>query len=284
MNLLSRLLLIAAATMAAPALADPTAQQLAAAKEAEARGAEIYAYDQAAWHSTDRFVIDLRKVKLTLEQVSAQGVRGYVVEPTEKGLLLVTYYAQKDGRTWAFARYWMAGSSVRRGGLVKPGEDDALSALALKLVELRAKGVAAAGESKSFYCGMGNPNTVVLSPRADGTYPVYVMSAATQAGRFPAGGHSRFDFDGAGKLVAHRAFTKGCIDVDTAAIPKGAEGFGVSHSLDPQPTEVHVFVSYNVPVKLFVIIEPGKELWEIERGKVVFKQVLAKGIEEQPKK
>ena len=276
MNLLSRLLLIAAAVLATPAMADPTAQQLAAAKEAEARGAEIYAYDQAAWHSTDQFRIDLKKAKLTLEQVSEQGVRGYVVEPAEKGLLLVTYYAQKDGRTWAFARYWMAGSSVRRGGLVKPGEDAALSPLALKLVEMRGKGIAAAGEHKAFTCGKGRPNTVVLPPRADGTYPVYVMSGATQAGRFPAGGHSRFDFDANGKLIAHRAFTKGCIDVVTATPGKTAVGYGVSHSLDPQPTEVHVFVSYNVPIKLFVIIEPGNELWEIDRGKVVFKQVMPK--------
>lgn len=282
MNLFARLLLIAAALAATPAIADPSAQQLAAAKEAELRGAEIYAYDQAAWHSTDRFQIDLKKAKLTVDQAFDQGVRGYVVEPAEKGLLLVTYYGQKEGRTWAFARYWMAGSSVRRGGLVKLGEDAALSPLALKLVDLRGKGLAAAGETKSFYCGKGTPNTVVLPPRNDGTYPVYVMSAATQAGRFPAGGHSRFDFDGAGKLVAHRAFTKGCIDVETAAVPKGAEGFGVSHALDPQPTEIHVFVSYNVPIKLFVIIEPGNDLWQIDRGKVVFKQMMPGGAAGQP--
>ena len=282
MNLFPRLLLFAVALAATPAIADPTAPQLAAAKEAEARGAEIYAYDQAAWHSTDRFQIDLKKAKLTLDQAFEQGVRGYVVEPTEKGLLLATFYAQKDGRTWAFARYWMAGSAVRRGGLVKPGDDAALSPLALKLVELRGKALAAAGETKSFTCGTATPNTVVLPPRTDGTYPVYVMSAATQAGKFPAGGHSRFDFDGAGKLVAHRAFTKGCIDVETAAVPKGAEGFGVSHALDPQPTEIHVFVSYNVPIKLFVIIEPGNDLWQIDRGKVVFKQVMPGEAAGQP--
>lgn len=272
MNLLSRLLLISAAMLTTPALADPNAQQLAAAKEAEVRGAEIYAYDQAAWHSTDRFQSDLKKANLTLEQAVDQGVRGYVVEPVEKGQLLATYYAEKDGQIRAFARYWVVGSSVRRGGLVKPGDDAALSPLALKLVGLRDKAVDAARDTKSFYCGKGVPNTVVLPPRADGTFSIYVMSAATQSGRFPAGGHSRFDFDATGKLVAHRAFTRGCIDVDSAGVPKDAAGFAVSHSLDPQPTEVHVFISYNVPVKLFVIIEPGQDLWEIDRGKVVFKQ------------
>lgn len=275
MNLFSRLLLIAAAVLATPAVANPTSQQLAAAKEAEARGAEIYAYDQAAWHSTDQFQIDLKKAKLTLEQVSERGVRGYVVEPADKGLLLVTYYAQKDGKTSAFARYWLAGSSVRRGGLVKADEDAALSPLALKLVDLRGKAIAAAIEHKAFICGKGAPNTVVLPPRADGSYPVYVMSGATQAGRFPAGGHWRFDFDGEGKLLAHRGFTKSCIDVVTGMPGKTAVGYGVSHSLDPQPTEVHVFVSYNVPIKLFVIIEPGNNLWEIDRGKVAYKQVMS---------
>ncbi len=280
MNLLYRLLLIAAALAATPAMADPTAQQLAAAKDAEARGAEIYAYDQAAWHSTDQFQIDLKKAKLTIERISELGVRGYVVEPAEKGLLLVTYYGQKDGRTFAFARYWMAGSSVRRGGLVGPDEDAALSPLALKLVEMRGKAIAAAGEHKAFICGKGNPNTVVLPPRADGSFPAYVMSGATQTGRFPAGGHSRFDFDANGQLIAHRDFTKSCIDVVTGLPGKTAVGYGVSHSLDPQPTEMHVFVSYNVPIKLFVIIEPGNNLWEIDRGKVAFKQVMP----EQPGK
>lgn len=272
MNLLSRLLLISAAMLTTPALADPNAQQLAAAKEAEVRGAEIYAYDQAAWHSTDRFQSDLKKANLTLEQAVDQGVRGYVVEPVEKGQLLATYYAEKDGQIRAFARYWVVGSSVLRGGLVKPGDDAALSPLALKLVGLRDKAVDAARDTKSFYCGKGVPNTVVLPPRADGTYPVYVMSAATQAGRFPAGGHSRFDFDASGKLISHRAFTKGCIDVITSNINgEKTVGYGVSHTLDLQPTEIHVFISYNVPIKLFVIIEPAKDFWEIDRGKVSFK-------------
>jgi hypothetical protein len=272
MNLLSRLLLITAAVLATPAMADPTAQQLAAAKDAEARGAEIYAYDQAAWHSTDQFQIDLKKAKLSLEQVSEQGLRGYVVEPAEKGLLLVTYYGQQDGRTWAFARYWIAGSSVRRGGLVKPDEDAALSPLALKLVELRGKAIAAAIEHKAFICNKGAPNTVVLPPRADGTYPAYVMSAATQTGRFPAGGHWRFDFDGQGKLVARRGFTKSCIDVVSGTLAKESVTYHVLTLPDQQPNEIHVFVSYNVPITLFVMSEQAKELWEIDRGKITFTQ------------
>lgn len=256
------------------ALADPTAAELSAASEAEARGAEIYAYDQAAWHSTDQLLVDLKKRKSSMEQVSREGMAGYVVEPAGTGLLLATYYGVKDGKTVAMARYWVRGSKVERGGFLKQGDDPALSPMALLLVETRRKTIDAAIADKVFICTKGQPNTVVLPPRADGSIPAYLLSASVQTGRFPAGGHYRYVFGGDGTLLSSRAFTKACVDVDTAGLPKKAEGFGVSHMLDPQPTEIHVFVSYNVPVKLFVITDANRSLWLVDSGKVSFKQVM----------
>ena len=268
------LLAAAAALVALPASADPTESQVAAAKQAEVRGAEIYAYDQAAWHSTDRFMIDLKKRRLTLERAQQEGFAGYVVEPGEGGMLLVTYFARNGADFVAMARYWVAGSKVKRGGFLKPKDNPALSPLALRLIDVRKNGIDAAMEQKAFACTSGNMNTVVLPPRADGTIPVYVMSSGVETGVFPAGGHYRYVFGPDGKLLSSRAFTKGCVNVDVKAVPKNASGFGVTHMLDPQPTEIHVFVSYNTPVKLFVIIDGSKDLWEVNKGKVVFKQVL----------
>lgn len=265
---------LALALSAIPALADPNAAELTAVAEAESRGAEIYAYDQAAWHSTDRLQADLKKRKLTLEQISQRGMKGYVVEPGGGGLLLATYYGVKDGQTVAMARYWVRGSKVERGGLLGPKDDPALSPLALKLIETRAKTVEAAVAQKVFICTKGTPNTVVLPPRADGSIPAYLMSASVETGRFPAGGHFRFVFGPDGKLLSYRPFTKGCVSVEYGSVPKKAEGYGVSHMLDPQPTEVHVFVSYNVPIKLFVITDANRNLWEVKAGKVTFKQVM----------
>lgn len=267
-------LFLIAALAAAPALADPSATELAAAREAEARGAEIYAYDQAAWHSTDRMQADLKKRKWTLEKAQQEGMVGYVVEPADDGLLLATYYGMKDGKTFAMARYRVRGSKVERGGFLKEGDDPALSPLALRLVETRKLAVDAAIEQKAFRCSRGNPNTVVLPPRADGSMPAYVMSSAVEAGVFPAGGHYRYVFGTDGKLLSSRAFSKSCVSVDSRNVPKKAAGFGVSHLLDPQPTEVHVFVSYNVPITLFVITQSNGNLWEVARGKVTFKQVM----------
>lgn len=274
MRPISALLALAAATLAVPAWADPTPAQLEAARQAEARGAEIYAYDQAAWHSTDALQADLRKRGQSREQIFEQGMRGYVVEPAEGGLLLVTYYGQKDGRTWAMARYWVLGSQVRKGGFLTDEDDSALSPLALKLVEIRGKAIEAAIGQKAFLCTKGNLNVVVLPPRADGSIPAYAMSSSIESGVFPAGGHYLYVFDAGGKLISSRAFSKGCINVDSRAVPKEAAGYGLSHLLDPQPTEIHAFVSYNVPIKLFVIIEGSKDLWEIDRGKMTFKQVM----------
>ena len=274
MRPISALLALAAAMLAVPAWADPTPAQLEAARQAEARGAEMYAYDQAAWHSTDALQADLKKRGQSIEQVSEQGMSGYVVEPAEGGLLLVTYYGQKDGRTWAMARYWMLGSQVRKGGFLKPEDDSALSPLALKLVEIRRKAIETAIGNKAFRCTRGNLNTLVLPPRADGSFPAYVMSSAVEESVFPAGGHHLYVFDAGGKLISSRTFSKGCINVDSRAVPKEAAGYGLSHLLDPQPTEIHAFVSYNVPIKLFVIIEGSKDLWEIDRGKMTFKQVM----------
>ncbi|NCU11452.1 MAG: hypothetical protein GXC70_04710 [Sphingomonadaceae bacterium] len=269
-----RLLILLAALVATPVLADPTEPELAAAREAEARGAEIYAYDQAAWHSTDRMQADLKKRKWTLEKAQQEGMAGYVVEPAGDGQLLATYYGVKDGKTFAMARYRVRGSKVERGGFLKDGDDAALSPLALRLVEMRGKAVDAAIEQKVFRCTRGNLNTVVLPPRADGTIPAYVMSSAVEAGLFPAGGHYRYVFGADGKLLSSRAFSKSCVNVDSRNVPKKAAGFGVSHLLDPQPTEIHVFVSYNVPITLFVITQSNSNLWEVARGKVTFKQVM----------
>jgi len=271
---ISRLLACAAMVFASPALADHTPDQLSAARQAEARGAEMYAYDQAAWHSTDSFQDDLKKRGWSLERAQQEGLSGYIVEPAANGRLLATFYRTKGGKLVAMARYWVLGSKVERGELIKDGEDNALSPLALRLIEAREKAIDAAVADKVFLCTKGNVNTVVLSPRADGSIPAYVMSAGVETGVFPAGGHYLYVFGTNGKLQSSRAFSKSCINVDSRAVPKDAAGYGLTHLLDPQPNEVHAFVSYNVPIKLFVIIDASKDLWEIDRGKIIYKQVM----------
>lgn len=260
--------------LAAPAMADPNAEELAAAKAAQERGAEIYAYDQAAWHSTDALRQDLDERGLSQDAFVKAGFAGFIVEPAADGLLLATYYGKQRDQYFAMARYWMRGQKVVRGGLLKVGEDLALSPLALTLIATRERLVEAAIADEVRVCGRTRFNSVILPPRADGTIPAYLMSSQEVAGTFPSGGHHLYVFDANGKVVSHRAFTKSCVLVNWKDLPEDAAGYGVSHLLDPQPTEIHVFISLMMPMPLFVITDQNKYLWQVDEGKISFKQVM----------
>ena len=274
MKLLALIAPLVAVLLAAPVLADPTKSELAAASAAEVRGAEIYAYDQAAWHSTDQMQDDMSSAGLSVGTLRERGLAGFIVEPANDGLLLATYYGKKDGKTFAIARYWMAGSAVKRGGLVSAGDDGALSPLALVLIARREQAVEIARADDVGICTDGPPNTVVLPPRADGSIPVYLMSAMVKNGSFPGGGHYLYVFDAAGKLVSKRPFAKSCVMVDWGNVPKGAAGAGVTHLLDPQPNEIHVFISLNMPIPLGVMTSINREFWLVDHGHITFKQVM----------
>ena len=274
MKLLALIAPLVAVLLAAPVLADPAKSELAAASAAEVRGAEIYAYDQAAWHSTDQMQDDMSSAGLSVGTLRERGLAGFIVEPANDGLLLATYYGKKDGKTFAIARYWMAGSAVKRGGLVSAGDDGALSPLALVLIARREQAVEIARADDVGICTDGPPNTVVLPPRADGSIPVYLMSAMVKNGSFPGGGHYLYVFDAAGKLVSKRPFAKSCVMVDWGNVPKGAAGAGVTHLLDPQPNEIHVFISLNMPIPLGVMTSSNREFWLVDHGHITFKQVM----------
>lgn len=267
---LTAFLLALAALLAAPALATPSAAQLAAAKQAEARGAQIYAYDQAAWHATDAWQEERSKYDLSAGDMADLGLKGYIVEPAEDDMLLTTFFGiGKDGKRFAHARYWVRGSTVLRGGFVKRGEDNSLSPLAMRLIDAREAALAQAIKDQISLCSRSSPNFVVLPPGADGIISAYILTSTTVDGIYPAGGHFRYDYGAQGKLVAQRPFMKSCFPIDTR--PKDGKapvGIGLTHLLDPQPTEIHVFVSYNIPVPLYVMTQPNKEVWRVQNGTV----------------
>ncbi|WP_380929868.1 hypothetical protein [Sphingomonas arantia] len=70
--------------MAVPAVAADVGER-AAIERALARGKSIYAYDQAAWVTTD-------VAMATISDAQKREVRGWVVVPAAKGRLTVTYY------------------------------------------------------------------------------------------------------------------------------------------------------------------------------------------------
>lgn len=257
-----------------PVSAEPSQTERDAAKSAEVRGQDLYAYDQAAWHATDRLERDLRANGSSLSRASNLGLRGYVVEPSG-GLLMTTFYAERGGVQSAFARYWVLGSNVQRGGIVQPDADSVLSVLALRMIAARQAALVALQAGDYELCSQAPPNTVVLPPDAADQVSVYVLSSQTENGVYPAGGHYRFDFNGHGKLINERRFMNSCFPIDWREKSGNKPEFlFVTHLLDPQPTEIHAFVSRYVPLPILVGAISSKELWSVSRGAINFERDL----------
>jgi hypothetical protein len=195
-----------------------------------ARGAEIYAFDQAAWHSTDALVAR----KLPEEVMHA--IRGWVVEPSGD-LLTVTYYGL-DGPT-PFAIYV---ADYRDGKVVADHVPDAAGDRSLSAQAVRMAAAHDVALAQPFgACVDARFNTVTLPPRpGSGVIPVYLLTPMVKANVYPVGGHHEVDIGPDGKLSATRDFTRACLPMER---PDKAGTLYVTHLLDPHPTEIHVYLS-----------------------------------------
>lgn len=272
-----RLLILSAAAslLPVPAFAAPTKAAIAAGHEAESRGAEIYAYDQAAWHSADRLRLDMEKRGWGLEKVRQEGLSGYIVEPVEDGRLLTSYYGIKGDKPFAVARYWTRGGEIEKGGFLTDREDAEMSPLAQLLVQRRQQAMQLPTEQKVFRCTKGNPNVVVLPPRSDGSIAVYIMSSPVERGVYPAGGHYLYLFGSNGKLLSSRAFSNGCVNIGSSDPSRRPESVVLSHVLDPQPTEIHVFLNYVMQMPLVIVTVGSHDVWGISKGKVTWLKAVS---------
>lgn len=260
-------------TVAAPKIQiddSPGQGPLAAAKVAEQRGEEMYRYDQAAWHGTDRFLADIAAAGIDRETLPDRGVRGYVVEPAEGSALAVTFYGEDSIGRWAFARYRYDSGTISGEGLVSGSVHQPLSALANRMAEVRSLAIAEFEKPGHELCSATSPNTLVL-PDLTGGLAVYLLTSTTDASAYPAGGHFRFDFDAAGRLVGERRFMTSCFPLSLAdKNGKRPVSVFLSHLLDPQPTEIHAFVSLNIPVPLVILTVSNRAMWAVNRGRVGF--------------
>ena len=261
-----------AALLAAPVHAKPTEAEFAAAKAAETRGNLMFDYDQAAWHATDAFMDEVSKSGRDLDRLAKEeGLAGYIVEPGETGALIATFFGRKGDALHAVARYTVKGSTVTGGGFVKAGDDPALSPLAQRMIAARDVAFDAGAQGDHGLCSRETPNTLALPPDENGVISAYILTATRTTGIYPAGGHFRFDVGPDGKLVGERRFMKGCFTVDYRQQDgKTPAGVFLTHLLDPQPTEIHVFVSRNIPIGLYVGTEANNAVWEVEKGHIKY--------------
>lgn len=222
----------------------------------------MIAYDRAAWKATDAF---LKDVAGRLEALEARGLKGYVVEPGDGPDLRVSFFGRRDGKVFAVARYTF-GTSGLAGGLVD-GEPP-LSPMALRLADARDKAMMAMRAPDHDLCSQSPPNTLLL-PQPDGGILAYVLTSTTDAATYPAGGHYRFDFDATGRLTGERRFMKTCYPIALREKDGSqASAMYLTHLLDPQPTEIHAFVSRNLPFPMMIATVSNRRLWQVDHGKI----------------
>lgn len=222
----------------------------------------MYLFDRAAWLTSDDLVSRLPKDRHA-------EIGGWVVTPTGGGVH-VDYFGQDAASDRVVYSADVIQGVVRNPAVHRAAKAPTLSGPTLQMA--RAKQIAAAemaGRKDWQPCANVRFNTVVLPPDKDGTVPVYFLTPQTKAGAYPFGGHYRIDISRHGKVTDSRTFTKSCLTLGKPPTSSGnrTAALVVTHNLDAQPTEIHVFQQLHVGVPLLVATG-RKTIWRVERGQI----------------
>jgi len=235
-----------------------SASDEAALKRAATRGAQIYAYDQAAWVTTD---VMLKK----LPDPGKAGIKGWVILPKGEGLTAI-YYGEKDGAPFAVFSGDVRGRKVVASKVFAPDDDRSLSSEAAALV--RATRAITVTDQRP--CTRGAFNSVTLPPEGpDGPTLVYLLSPQVEANIYPFGGHFLFEVGPDGKAPSVRGFTRSCLNM--AAVDQGGRsvaGLFITHLLDQTPTEIHVWLSLWTGKTVYVGTTAPQRVWSVEGTKI----------------
>jgi hypothetical protein len=227
----------------------------------EKTGEKIFALDRAASLATDA-VGKLKGFKRD------KRLEGWITEETGDGVQ-VSFVGSK-GKAPASVLYRVTISAA--GGIVNAPEamqePVALTEEQTRQFAARALGL----ESVEAPCSK-RYNTVVL-PRAspDANWVVYALPGTKKAGVYPVGGSYRFEVAPDGdSVILSRGYAKTCIELTRQA---NLAAFTLSHLLDPNPTEIHVFVNLLSETPIYVLTADNKAMWSVERGKIKFIQTM----------
>lgn len=234
------------------AIAVASSAEQAQLREAERRGALLYAYDQAAWHGTDDMVAKLPDYQ--------SRIGGWIVDGPAEAPELVFF--DREGVRPIYVARFRDGKLV--SGEVAGAGAGELSAPRRQLIAARKAAVEALGASDSKICTEAPMNTVVVPAAAPGEpILVYVLTPQRVMDTFPFGGHHLIPVDGSGRAGPIRRFTNSCVEVSLSAVPKGGQlaALGISHLLDNVPTEIHVFTSLAAHMPVSVSTSDGRMWW-----------------------
>ena len=223
-------------------------------------GRMLYTFDRAAWVSTDALLAKVSKDKLA-------GVGGYVVEPGEGEVLHVTYYMGTGDAARAFFVADVRGGKVTASTmLAAPTPLTPAQAMLARARDVAAKAAVERGYKP---CTSAPFNTVVLPLGKDGPTAVYLLTPQKDAQHYPIGGHFRVVVGPDGAVLAKRPYSVSCLSVPLAKLPKGAApvALTVNYLLEPTPSELHVFASYNLGLPL-VVATSDNSVWQVAGSRI----------------
>jgi hypothetical protein len=237
------------AAVGAPALSPVEEAQL---REVARRGALLYAYDQAAWHGTDDMVAKLPDYQ--------NRVGGWIVDgPAEAPE--VVFFDKEGARPVYVARFR---DSKLVSGEIADARGRELSESRRQLIAARKAALTALSASDAKRCSEAAMNSVVLPPASPGEPTlVYVLTPQRVMDALPFGGHYLIPVDPSGRAGPVRRFTNSCLEMPlpNAAQRRDMVAIGITHLLDPLPTEIHVFSSLVAHIPVTVGTSDGRAWW-----------------------
>lgn len=238
---------VAAAWTPAFAQSDEEAARIAWTLE---RGRLLFEIDRAAWVGTDDMLEQVR-------DAATSGMRGYIVERDQSGFI-ITFYGGPPDAPLTFYR-----GVVRERRVVSREVFAAASRPPLTAMQKSLAGARDMASSLRRRSCNGRPfNTAVIPPSApEEPIDLYLLTPQLRIDEFPFGGHFRFTIARDGSVLSDRPFTNSCLAMQ---VPPGERpaALGVSHLLDPIPTELHVFTAMTSGFPIMVgTHDPDRAWW-----------------------
>jgi hypothetical protein len=247
--LLSTQLSPAAQTAALPPMSENEQRSAALTRDL---GTLIYLHDRAASIGTD----EVRKLGVLDKD---KRLHGYITERRGDEIRVTFYGTEKQGE---------AHSALYRVVVPDAGRPHPAEAIATpELLSTYEAGAVAArrlalGERFEPACSR-QYNSVVIPAMAgpEMGWVVYLLPGTTEAKVLPVGGAHRVEVNAAGDRIGNRrTYTRACLNF---SIDPNAEALVLTHLLDPQPTELHVFWSLQIRRPLMVLTLPDGSMWEV---------------------
>jgi hypothetical protein len=235
-----------------------TRAEIAAVERTAERGRLLVAIARAGF-------IASQDMLTRLSDPAGAGITGWIAEPQGNGLD-VTFYAAGESGPVAVYRASVLGTRVVSREIFLGADRPALSPLQARMAAARA----ATDPIEHTLCSERPFDVLVMPPAApDGSIDVYQITPPSR-GRLLLGGHFRSTVAPGNTISETRGFAATCTEID---IPPAAAGtrpapIGVTHLLDPAPTELHLYLAQIAGRPLLVATGEPQRVWLVTPDRI----------------